>query len=394
MKDTISLTEAKRALWRAYDIERATGERIVIAMNGAPGQGKTSIGHQFTHELSAFRLARGLSPARLWSNRISQCDPTDLKGCPVFEKRGSAMVTTYAAPSNFPLLGHPETAGGDFVTILMDEYKQATQVMQNLAANIIDGVVGDYLLDPERSLLVLAGNRKEDRAAVFETPTNVKTRVVWLNVACTFEEWSAWAYSKKLHPSVIGYLQEHSAIFNMLPPADGSTYGNPRTWHKVACDMETLGDRWFSDPLTPSFLTGMVGPAAASDFLAFASKRSADYSVEEVWANGTCKVPTEADVLYSMVIEMAYRIDDAVASVPVVEDLAGSLTDAQIRGINNCYTWLSEHCRERAFNVLVNRYQSEDTRIRLRPLFITNPAFRPAGQAFARMAKDLTRQAG
>lgn len=86
--------------------------------------------------------------------RLSQCDPSDLRGIPVWEKEKAA--TQWLPPSTFPRKGYG--------IILFDELNLAPPLVQASAYQfILDRSLGEYVV-PEGYSVIAAGNRLEDRA--------------------------------------------------------------------------------------------------------------------------------------------------------------------------------------------------------------------------------------
>lgn len=427
----ISLTQAIEACRYHLAVEQEKGERSTPMFLGPPGQGKSAIVEQFTDSLNYERAARleaaiksGKTPeeaARIagpeWvciSYRLGQCDPTDLKGVPVYINVGGAEMTSYAPPQIFPMVGIPESAGGKNVVMFLDELPQATQTMQNLAANIIDGKVGDYTIDMSRSFIVCAGNRKEDHAAAYDIPRNVGNRLTTYSVKTSFSEWQEWAVSKKLNPMVIGFLKNHTVSFNEPPPEEGYVYGTPRAWHKIANQIDVMGEAWFSEGSIGLFMAqGTVGVAAATQFHQFAKATRSAYSVADIMLGKQVKIPelSQKDVLFSLAVEITYRINDLIEkvvsssdyqSIPAseVKNKAKKLTDLlknmevgpstnAVDAIRNSYTWFANENIDPAFQVLLNKYQTPLTRDNLRIAMLTCPEFKETAIAFEKISTVL-----
>lgn len=90
--------------------------------------------------------------------RLSQCDPSDLRGIPVWDKGKNATV--WLPPSTFPRSGYG--------IILFDELNLAPPLVQASAYQfILDRSLGEYVV-PEGYSVIAAGNRLEDRASLLE----------------------------------------------------------------------------------------------------------------------------------------------------------------------------------------------------------------------------------
>lgn len=418
----IRLSQAMEACRELMETERLTGVRNTPLLLGPPGQGKTSVVEQLVVVLNKERsdkiaklMAEGKSISEAesiagaeWdciSYRLAQCDPTDLKGVPIYQTVDGQEMCSFAPPQIFPMIGIPNSANGKNQIIFLDELPQANPTIQNLAANIIDGKVGDYTIDMSRSFIICAGNRKEDQAATYETPRNVGNRLIRFDIKTGFDEWQDWAISNGVHPMVIGYLKDKQSFFNEPPPENSYVYGTPRSWHKVSCQMLQMTDRWFDDKSLALYMAqGTVGTAAAIAFYQFAKAAKNNYSVDDIMAGKAVKVPSDdqKDILFSLVLEGTYRINSWVAeavthhkfkSAKQLQDRNEALVEAlgptKVKSIVNIYTWLSQKGIDPAFQVLINKYQSQDTKDALRMPLVTHPAFKDAAEPYEKINQVL-----
>jgi len=421
----IKLSQAAQACRELMETERQEKVRNTPLFLGPPGQGKSAIVEQFVDLLNterqeqynkAISLGETVEEANRiagaeWgciSYRLAQCDPTDLKGVPVYINVDGAEMCSFAPPQIFPMEGLPKSAGGKNMIIFLDELPQANPTIQNLAANIIDGKVGDYTIDMERSFVICAGNRKQDHAATYDIPRNVGNRLVRFDVKTGWNEWEEWAINiGKIHPMVVGYLKDKQHFFNEPPPEEGYVYGTPRSWHKVSSQMKYMQERWFDEHGLGLYLAqGTVGIASATAFYQFAKAMRNSYSVDDIMAGKSVKVPTteQRDILFSLVLEATYRINhwiDDVISHPSymtvshtdttkrVDALVKILGSNKVEGITNMYNWLTKKGIDPGFQVLINKYQSDTTKDNLRIAMMLHPKFSDAADAYEQINKAL-----
>lgn len=421
---TIKLSQAYEICRHLMGTEKLKKVRNTPLFLGPPGQGKTAIIDQLVESLNKEReekigklIAKGISQEKAekeagakWvvvSYRLAQCDPTDLKGVPVYQNVGGAEMCSFAPPKIFPMVGIPDSADGNNVLIFLDELPQANQTIQNLAANIIDGKVGDCTIDINRSFIVCAGNRRQDHSATYEIPRNVGNRLIRFDVKTSFDEWEPWAVKTKLVPLVIGYLKDKQTFFNEPPPEDSYVYGTPRSWHKLSDQMAYMGESWFDeDSLGLYMAQGTVGMASAIAFKQFTVSMRNNFSIDKIMDGEDVKPPTasQKDILFSLVLEATYRInswiqeavgnpkyssiksDDAVNKVNTLIELLG---EKKVKGIVNMYTWLTNKEIDPAFQVLMNKYQSPLTRNHLRIALATHPSLKKAFDAYMKIHNAL-----
>jgi len=137
---------------------------------GPPGVGKSSV-------VAQVAAAHGLEFVDV---RLSQLAPTDLRGLPVAqETSGGQGVSRWYPPEFLP-------TGGRGI-LFLDEVNMAPPTMQGMAQQLIlDRRVGSYEL-PDGWFVWAAGNRKEDRASVFDMPAPLANRFLHLTVRADFE---------------------------------------------------------------------------------------------------------------------------------------------------------------------------------------------------------------
>jgi MoxR-like ATPase len=123
--------------------------------------------------------------------RLSQLAPTDLRGLPVAEDG----ISKWYPPEFLPRDGKG--------ILFLDELNMAPPAMQGVAQQLIlDRRVGSYIV-PEGWYVWAAGNRKEDRAAVFDMPAPLANRFLHLQVESDFESFKAYALATQVHEQII-----------------------------------------------------------------------------------------------------------------------------------------------------------------------------------------------
>lgn len=313
---TVTLGQAKEILLACLRTER-TGVRCPVLLLGPPGQGKTSIVEHLSEELPE---VDGM-PLRVVSFRLSQSDPLDIKGIPYLigteerekdkDREGEGVKRcSFAPPSIFPLIGDK---GKEFVVIFLDELPQAPPTMQNLAANLIDGVVGDHRIDFKRCFICAAGNRVTDGSAAFSIPRNVVNRLVILEVVTALDEWVDWAIAHDLHPAVVGFVKAHPSEFNYLPDDKKDIgkvvqFASPRSLERLSALLQGRGDAFLLSDLGVAMIAGTVGEGMGAKFVAFLKKFRTNWCVEKILAGEVKETPTESDLIYSLVLSLAYYV--------------------------------------------------------------------------------------
>lgn len=241
---------------------------------GAPGIGKSSIVQQVADENSM-----GLVDLRL-----SQLAPTDLRGLPVAED-GQAKW--------FPPEFLPRDGRG---ILFLDEINMAPPAMQGVAQQLIlDRRVGSYRV-PEGWLIWAAGNRKEDRAAVFDMPAPLANRFIHLEVEQHFDSFKQHALRCGMHEHLLAFLAYRPKLLHALKPGE-MRWPSPRAW--------MMADRLYKAELD---IAPAVGNAAASEFQAYVSLYEKLPSLDGILKGKDApEFPVEPSVRYAIVIGLTAR---------------------------------------------------------------------------------------
>jgi MoxR-like ATPase len=223
---------------------------------GPPGIGKSSIVAQVAaaHKLACIDL------------RLSQLAPTDLRGLPVAKAGRSHWYPPEFLPS--------DGAG----VLFLDEINMAPPTMQGMAQQLIlDRKVGNYVV-PAGWFIWAAGNREEDRAAVFDMPAPLANRFLHVEVTPDFEDL--------LHKS------------DALQPA----WPSPRSW-EMASQLHAIGLE----------VAAAIGAPAASEFNAFVALYRELPNLEQIMDGHGDGVsfPDEPSVRYATTVGLTARAADA-----------------------------------------------------------------------------------
>jgi MoxR-like ATPase len=246
---------------------------------GPPGIGKSSIVAQ-----TASHFDLGCIDVRL-----SQLAPTDLRGLPVPEDG----VSRWYPPEFLPREGRG--------ILFLDELNMAPPAMQGMAQQLIlDRRVGSYTV-PAGWFIWAAGNRKEDRAAVFDMPAPLANRFVHLEVEPDFESFKAYALAQGLHEQIIAFLSYRTALLHHMDHQQPA-WPSPRSWE--------MASRLHGASLD---IGPVVGHAAAAEFRAFVSLYAALVDLEAILRGEGAGLPfpAEPSQRYALTVGLAIRSQDA-----------------------------------------------------------------------------------
>lgn len=258
--------------------------KIATMIWGPPGVGKSSVVAQVaqSHQLEFVDV------------RLSQLAPTDLRGLPVPEADGQGSGTSKWYPPEFL----PRSGRG---ILFLDEVNMAPPTMQGMAQQLIlDRRVGSYVL-PEGWFVWAAGNRKEDRASVFDMPAPLANRFLHLAVRPDFTSWRNYALGRKLHEHVIAFLTFRPELLHRLDP-EQPAWPSPRAW-EMASKLHQAGLE-----VGPA-----IGEATGSEFSAFVRlfEQLPDLGLVLKGSGEHLKLPDEPSVRYAAVVGLAARAANA-----------------------------------------------------------------------------------
>ena len=216
--------------------------------------------------------------------RLSQLAPTDLRGLPVAEDGRSTWY-----PPNFL----PQDGKG---ILFLDEINMAPPAMQGVAQQLIlDRRIGDYVV-PEDWYVWAAGNRKIDRAAVFDMPSALANRFLHYEVEPDITAFKDWALRSGLHEEIVGFLLFRPTLLHKYKP-NQLAWPSPRSWrmadvlHKAALSTAPA-----------------VGDAAAGEFEAYCKIVKKIPDLDRILSGQSkVKFPAEPSARYAVVLGLAKR---------------------------------------------------------------------------------------
>jgi len=250
---------------------------------GPPGIGKSSVVAQtaLSHQLGFVDL------------RLSQLAPTDLRGLPVAKHVGKSGISRWYPPEFLPRRGRG--------ILFLDEINLAPPTMQGMAQQLIlDRRVGNYEVPPGWFIWA-AGNRSEDRAAVFEMPAPLANRFLHLDVAPDLDSFKAFAIASNIHEHIVAFLAFRPTLLHKLDPQQPA-WPSPRSW-VMASALHQIGL-----DIAPA-----VGAGTATEFNAFVALYAELPNLERVLQGDgdTVTFPAEPSMRYATVIGLVARAHDA-----------------------------------------------------------------------------------
>ncbi|MCI0474913.1 MAG: MoxR family ATPase [Anaerolineales bacterium] len=248
---------------------------------GPPGIGKSSIVAQTA---AAHRL-------QFVDLRLSQLAPTDLRGLPVAAKG----ISRWYPPEFLPRQGRG--------VLFLDEINLAPPTMQGMAQQLIlDRRVGSYAV-PAGWFIWAAGNRSEDRAAVFDMPAPLANRFLHLEVQPDFESFKNYALATNVHEHIIAFISFRPELLHKLDPQQPA-WPSPRSW-VMASHLHNVG----------LDITSAIGAAAATEFNAYTALYHSIPDLAQILRGEGDGIvfPTEPSMRYATVVGLLTRAEEPQA---------------------------------------------------------------------------------
>lgn len=245
---------------------------------GPPGVGKSAIVSQVAraHEL------------RFVDVRLSQLAPTDLRGLPV----AAEGVSMWFPPEFLPRDG----AG----ILFLDELNMAAPTMQGVAQQLVlDRRVGSYVL-PDGWFVWAAGNRKQDRASVFEMPAPLANRFLHVDIEPDLDDFRRYGHGAGINEAILAFLAFRPELLHALD-AKRPSWPSPRSWEMA----NTLLGAGLS--IAPA-----VGEPASNEFTAFLGMYELLPVMDRILtgeATEDDRWPDEPSARYALVLGLAQRAD-------------------------------------------------------------------------------------
>jgi hypothetical protein len=220
---------------------------------------------------------------------LSSCLPEDLGGLPYRD----GEVTRYAPQAWMDRLCAP----GAYGVLVLDDLPAASTAVQVASRQIsLEHRVHDAVIAPG-VMVIVTGNRREDKSAAATLPAHFRNSVLLLTVDADFRGWARWYAEQGLDPLIPRFLTFRTGHFSQLPKdADGQgAFATPRSWTSFA---RLLPVARATDTVW-EVAAGLVGEGVATEFVAFQRVAEELVSAEEVLDDPKGALPDPAAVLGS-----------------------------------------------------------------------------------------------
>ncbi|MEB4589534.1 MoxR family ATPase [Candidatus Thiothrix sp. Deng01] len=263
------------------------GSHTPVMLWGPPGVGKSQIVAQvgLRHNAPVIDI------------RLSQMEPSDLRGIPFREKD----MVEWAIPSMLP----DEERHGPLGILFLDEITSAAPSVSAAAYQLIlDRRLGNYRV-PDGWAIFAAGNRQGDRGVTYTMPAPLANRFSHFEVDLNLDDWVAWAYKHHLDERIIGFLRfRPEQLFNFDPAHNPAAFPTPRSWEFAHRALQKFSD---SPALLLGTLQACVGPAAGIELKAFVDSLDQMPDLDAILRGEDIKAPKEVDLQYAVASSLVGR---------------------------------------------------------------------------------------
>jgi hypothetical protein len=265
----------------------ASGQHTPVMLWGPPGVGKSQLIAQ---------IARGHG-VPLIDVRLSQMEPTDLRGIPF---RDGERVE-WSVPALLPDAARHGPAG----ILFLDEITSAPPTVTAAAYQLIlDRRLGEYRA-PDGWAIFAAGNRYGDRGVTYVMPTPLANRFTHFEIEPHLDDWVAWAHAAGIDARVIAFLRfRPDLLFDFDPARNPVAFPSPRSWeyaHRALAKFDGTPE------LLLDALQACVGPAAGVEFKAFVDNMDELPDVDAIARGESDQVPRGTDLQYGVAAALVRR---------------------------------------------------------------------------------------
>src|SRR5262245_45639537 len=258
-----------------------------VMLWGPPGVGKSQI-------IAA--IARN-HDVPLIDIRLSQMEPTDLRGVPF--RKGDFVEWSIPA-----LLPHEERHGGRGI-LFLDEITSASPTVTAAAYQLIlDRRLGEYRV-PTGWVIFAAGNRYGDRGVTYVMPTPLANRFTHYEIEPNLDDWVEWAHAAAIDPKVIAFLHfRPDLLFDPHPAHNPIAFPSPRSWEYAHRALVKFAD---ASELLLDALQACVGKGPAVEFKAFLDNMAELPDIDAILQGKSLQVPRGIDLQYGVAAALVRR---------------------------------------------------------------------------------------
>lgn len=263
---------------------------VPLMIWGAPGIGKSDL----------VREAAAVQGFALIDLRLSQLEPTDLRGIPLHDNGKVRWIPPDELPN--------EARDGPHGVLFLDEINAAPPPVAASAYQLIlDRRIGTYRL-PDGWSIVAAGNRLDDRGITYVMPAPLANRFMHVQLEADAENWLAWAARNGIAPVLRDFVADQPQwLARFVSESEVKAFPSPRSW--VFADrvikrraMSSLAgmNRSGLDATALIHIAACVGREAAAALSDFVGSAEGDGHSVAGWLNSPGSLAQLSDVFAQM----------------------------------------------------------------------------------------------
>jgi hypothetical protein len=229
--------------------------------------------------------------------RLSQMEPTDLRGIPF----RSGDLVEWSIPAILPNAQRHGPAG----ILFLDEITSAPPTVSTAAYQLIlDRRLGEYEV-PNGWAIFAAGNRQGDRGVTYTMPAPLANRFTHYEVEANLDDWVDWAYAHGIDDRVIGFLRfRPDLLFSFDPAHNPVAFPSPRSWEFAHRALQKFGSE---SGLLLDALQACIGPAAGVELKAFIDSMEQLPDIDGIIRGEETSVPVGIDLQYGVAAALVRR---------------------------------------------------------------------------------------
>lgn len=244
--------------------------------------------------------------------RVSQLEPSDLRGLPNIYEDGEQKVTKWIIPNWLPR--DKESLG----IIFLDELNLAPPSIQASAYQLIlDRRLGDYKL-PDGWVIISAGNTSQDKANVFDLPAPLLNRFTHLDLSIpSKDEWVKWGLVKGIDTSIISFLEfKPSYLYKFEKNNKDKAIATPRSWEFCSNLIKDNKDLGIEEKHI--LIASAIGDGIATEFLAFLRLQNKINIKEILEKPEIVRAIKEIDLKYSLLSAIVEKYREDKRTLPKI----------------------------------------------------------------------------
>ncbi|MDR3393377.1 MAG: MoxR family ATPase [Parasulfuritortus sp.] len=265
----------------------ADGQHTPVMLWGPPGVGKSQI-------IAGIAKKHGVP---LIDVRLSQMEPTDLRGIPF--RKGENVE--WSVPAMLP----NAERHGDKGILFLDEINAAPPTVSAAAYQLIlDRKLGEYSI-PDGWAIFAAGNRQGDRGVTYAMPAPLANRFTHFDVEAYLDDWISWALKHDIDERIMGFLRfRPDQLFSYDAAHNPVAFPSPRSWEYAHRALHKFGDR---PDLLSDALQACVGQACGVELKAYIDNLENLPDIDAILNGQEVAVPRSVDLQYGVAAALVRR---------------------------------------------------------------------------------------